>query len=311
MGHHQMKYKITCWLRAGALLALAAGLAGSVSAQQDVQRTFPTPSDAANALMNAVKNNDEQDLRQILGSDSPSLIATGDETEDRESRENFVRKYEEMHRLVKHEETGQTVLYVGAENWPMPVPLVKRDGAWIFDTNTGKREVLYRRIGENELDAIEACHELVDAQREYYQSASTGSVKHFAQEFTSYDGSHGALYWGSSGPGPSSPIGPLLANAGITASDRQPSPFHGYYFRLLTRQGKNARGGAKSYLTAGKMTRGFAVVAFPAEYKSSGVMTFIVSQDGTIYEKDLGPSTGEIARAMEEYNPDASWHRAE
>jgi hypothetical protein len=310
MKRYQLKRKIMYWRRAGNLMAVAAGLAVSVWAQQHVQQTFPTPSDAANALMSAAKNNDERALRKILGSDSPSLIATGDEAEDRESRENFVRKYQEMHRFVK-QETGKMVLHVGAENWPMPVPLVNRDGSWTFDTDAGKRAVLYRRIGENELDTVEACHELVDAQREYYNRASTGSVKQFAQKFTSYDGSQGALYWEPSGSGAESPIGPLLANAGISASDPQPAPFHGYYFHLLTRQGKNARDGARSYITAGKMTRGFAFVAFPAEYKSTGVMTFIVSQDGIIYEKDLGPRTSELARAIEEYNPDVSWHRAE
>jgi hypothetical protein len=301
------------WSTSGAITALAVALTVSALAKDD-QRTFRTPSEAAEALVAAAGNNDEQALRQILGSDSQSILNSGDEAEDRESRATFLRKYQEMHRFVK-EPDGTTALYVGAENWPAPIPLVNRGGSWFFDVDAGRKEILYRRVGANELEAIEVCHELVSAQEEYYKKPSAGSINQYAQKFVSNDNKHDALYWRGNGAGDESPIGPLLARAGMAASDTQlaaqTNPFYGYYYRVLTSQGKHARGGLKSYLVDGRMTGGFAFVAFPAEYKSSGVMTFLVGKDGVVYEKDLGPHTVEIAQGMKEYNPDSTWRKSE
>ena len=214
-----------------------------------------------------------------------------------------------MHRLV-NEPDGTTLLYIGAENWPTPIPLVNKGGSWYFDTAAGKKEILYRRIGRNEISTISVCHELVAAQKEY-------SAQHneYAQKIYSDEGQHNGLYWKAAEGEPQSPIGPLVAAAvaeGFAPSrGGAPTPYRGYYYHMLTRQGMNGPGGAKSYIVNGKMTGGFAFVAYPAEYRSSGVMTFIVNQDGVVYQKDLGPKTDALAKAMKEYNPNSSWQKAE
>jgi len=213
-----------------------------------------------------------------------------------------------MHRLAK-EADGNTILYIGAENWPTPIPLVNNSSSWYFDTETGKKEILYRRIGRNEISTISVCQELAAAQKEYF------SAQHneYASEISSDEGQHNGLYWKAAEGETQSPIGPLVAAAfakGKTA-DAAPTPYRGYYYLILTRQGKNSSGGAKSYIVNGKMTGGFAFVAYPAEYRSSGVMTFIVSEDGVVYQKDLGKKTDALAKAMKEYNPNSSWQKAE
>ena len=245
----------------------------------------------------------------ILGPEGHGLIFWTDNLSDRKAGvDQFAKEYEQMHRLVR-EPDGETTLYVGAENWPFPIPLVERDGSWCFDSALGHKEILYRLIGENEMKAIHVLRALVDAEREYRdQSNAAGGTPQFALHLNSDQGEHDGLYWASSGSGEASPIGPYLAQASYDRSDRQ--PLGGYYFRTLTAQGRNAPGGARNYLVDGKMTGGFAFVAFPAEYPSSGVKTFIVNQDGVIYEKDLGPSTAKIAPAMTTYNPDSSWEAA-
>jgi hypothetical protein len=214
-----------------------------------------------------------------------------------------------MHRLVK-EPDGTTTLYIGAENWPTPIPLLNNGTTWYFDTNAGKQEILYRRIGRNEMSAIRVCQELVAAEKEY--SAQHGE---YAQKTFSDEGQHNGLYWKSAAGEPQSPIGPLVAMAFADASgtdrDSAPTPFHGYYYRILTRQGKNAPGGAKGYIVNGKMTGGVAFIAYPAEYRSSGVMTFIVTEDGVVRQKDLGKRTDALAKAMKECNPDSSWRKVE
>jgi hypothetical protein len=279
-------------------------------AQQPGQKTFSSPEDATNALVTAAQNNDEKAMLDILGPDGKQIVSSGDETEDSESRANFVRRYEQMHRLVK-EPDGTTVLYIGAENWPTPIPLVKQGNSWYFDTEAGKREILYRRVGRNELSTIGVCQELVAAQKEYY------STQHneYAKEIFSDEGQHNGLYWKAAVGEPQSPVGPLVAAAfpkGYAKNqDGSPTPYRGYYYRMLTRQGKNGPGGAKSYLLNGKMAEGFAFLAYPAEYRSSGVMTFIVNQDGVVYQKDLGKKTEVLAKAMKEYNPNSSWQKAE
>jgi hypothetical protein len=220
-----------------------------------------------------------------------------------------------MHRIA-NEPDGTMTLYVGAENWPLPIPLVNKNGAWYFDTDSGRQEIVFRRIGKNELTAIQACYELVDAQKKYYaKPPQGGSANHYAQRFVSDEGKHNGLYWWGASDEFDSPLDPLIASAGKDNSQNKPNedpmPFSGYYFRLLTGQGEDAPGGAKSYIVNGTMTGGFAFVAYPAEYGSSGVMTFAVGQDGTVYQKDLGASTTDLATAMTQFDPDSTWERVE
>jgi len=278
-------------------------------AQQPGQKTFRSAEDAANALVTAAQANDEKMMLQILGPNGEQIVSSGDETEDANSRANFVGKYREMHRLVK-EPDGTTTLYIGAENWPTPIPLVYQGNSWYFDTEAGKQEVLYRRIGRNELSAIRVCQELVAAQREY-----SAEHKEYARKIFSDEEQHNGLYWKAAAGEPQSPIGPLVASAvaqGYAPSQPgAPTPYRGYYFHVLTRQGKNAPGGAKNYVVNGRMTDGFAFVAYPAEYRSSGVMTFIVTEDGVVYQKDLGRKTDVLAKDMKEYDPNPSWQKAE
>jgi hypothetical protein len=278
-------------------------------AQQPDQKTFSSPEDASQALVTAAQANDEKTMLNILGPDGKQIVSSGDETEDATSRANFVEKYREMHRLVK-EPDGTTTLYIGAENWPTPIPLVNHGDSWYFDTGAGKKEILYRRIGQNEISSIRVCQELVASQKEYY------SAQHneYAEKIFSDEGQHNGLYWKAADGAPESPIGPLVAAAAEGYSKSQtgaPTPYQGYYFHILTRQGKNGPSGAKSYIVNGKMTGGFAFVAYPAEYRSSGVMTFIVNDDGVVYEKDLGRKTDVVAKKMKEYNPNSNWKKAE
>src|ERR1700678_2888516 len=279
-------------------------------AQQPGQKTFSSPEDASHALVAAAQGNDEKTMLNILGPDGKQIVASGDETEDASSRANFVEKYQEMHRLVK-EPDGTTTLYIGAENWPTPIPLVNKGNSWYFDTEAGKQEILYRRIGENETSTIRVCQELVAAQKEYHATQHD----QYAQTIFSDQGQHNGLYWKAGDGEPQSPIGPLVASAvakGYAKSpDGAPTPYRGYYYLILTRQGKNAPGGAKNYVASGKMTGGFAFVAYPAEYRSSGVMTFIVGEDGVVYERDLGKKTNAAANSIKEYNPNSRWQEAE
>jgi hypothetical protein len=294
-------------LAAVAILLTACFLTRSM-AQQTGQKTFSSPEDASNALVAAMQSNDEKVLLDILGPDGKQIVSSGDEAEDAESRANFVQRYQQMHRLVK-EPDGTTVLYIGAENWPTPIPLVNNSSSWYFDTEAGKKEILYRRIGRNEISTISVCQELVAAQKEYY------SAQHneYAQSIFSAEGQHNGLYWKAAEGEPQSPIGPLVASAFAEGKSPgvAPTPYRGYYFHILTRQGKTGSGGAKSYVVNGKMTEGFAFVAYPAEYRSSGVMTFIVDQDGVVYQKDLGKKTDALAKNMKEYNPNSGWQKAE
>lgn len=302
--------------RAGFLTLAAAAilLAGSFPtrcvAQQPGQKKFPSPGDAINAFVTAAQNNDESAMLDILGADGKQIVSSGDKTQDARNRANFVEKYQQMHRLVK-EPDGTVTLYIGAENWPAPIPLVNRGNQWYFDTEAGKKEILYRRVGRNEMSAIRVCQELAAAQKEYYSSEQN----EYAQKIFSDEGQHNGLYWKAAEGKPQSPIGPLVAEAVaegyVKGQDVAPTPYRGYYYHILTRQGKNAPGGAKSYIADGKMTGGFAFIAYPAEYRSSGVMTFIVSEDGMVYQKDLGKKTEVLAKGMKEYNPNASWQKAE
>jgi hypothetical protein len=223
---------------------------------------------------------------------------------------NFAKKYQEMHRLV-NEPDGSTTLYIGAENWPAPIPLTHKGNVWYFDTAAATKEILYRRVGRNEITTIRVCQELVAAQKDYFSQ----SHSEYAQRFFSDTGQHNGLYWTAADGVPQSPIGPLIASAVAEGYENIPqggaTPFHGYYFHILTAQGHHAPGGSKTYIVRGKMTGGFAFVAYPAEYRSSGVMTFIVGSNGVVYEKDLGKNTEAIVKAMKKFDPDSSWHTSE
>jgi hypothetical protein len=298
------------WLAAAALL-LAGGfvLAPRSLAQQPGQRTFSSPAAAASALFAAIHSNDERAILAILGPDGRRIVSSGDAEEDAADRANFVHRYDEMHRLAQ-EPDGTLTLYVGAENWPMPIPIARSGHAWYFDTAAGRREILYRRIGRNEISAIRVLEELVAAQKEYRSTHDE-----FAERIYSRPGLHDGLYWQQVAGEPESPIGPLVASA-VAAGYPGPhsgtrTPFRGYYYHTLKRQGAHAPGGAQSYLAGGKMTGGFAFVAYPAQYRSSGVMTFIVGEDGVVYQKDLGRMTEVLAKALQSYDPGPSWRRSE
>jgi len=302
------------WVNLPKLAAIAILLTGCVPtrsmAQQQGQKTFSSPEEASNALVTAAQNNDEKAMLEILGPDAKRIVSSGDETEDADNRANFAQRYQEMHRLVK-EPNGTTTLYAGTQNWPMPIPLVNKGNLWYFDTEAGQKEILYRRIGRNEISTIHVCQELVAAEKEYMSQ-----MKAYAQKFFSDEGQQNGLYWQAADGQPQSPIGPLVASAVAEGyapgkDSAPPTPYRGYYYHILSRQGASAPGGAKSYIVNGKMTKGFAVVAYPAEYRTSGVMTFIVGEDGVVRRKDLGKNTDVLAKAMKEYNPDSTWKRDE
>jgi Protein of unknown function (DUF2950) len=291
-------------------LLLIGGLASASLAQQTGQKTFSSPEEAATEFTTAAQGNDQKAMLDILGADGKQIISSGDDVEDAHDRADFVQRFKEMHRFV-NEPDGTTTLYIGARNWPTPIPLVNRGGSWYFDVDAGKTEILYRRIGRNEMSTIHVCKELVASEREYF--ATHGHV--YAQKIISDAGEHNGLFWKAADGEPQSPIGPLIASAAaegyVKNEGEPPTPYRGYYYRGLSQQGKYGQGGATKYIVGGRMTEGFAFVAYPAEYKSSGVMSFIVSEDGAVYQKDLGEKTEALAKAMKEFNPDPSWRKAE
>jgi DUF2950 family protein len=302
-------YRIADFAEIAALaFLLTSCVPTGTSAQQKGQKTFSSPEDAANALVAAAQADDPKALLDILGPGGKEIISSGDPTQDAENRTRFTKKYEEMHRFVK--EPGGSMLYIGAENWPYPIPLVNKANLWYFDTEAGRKEILYRRVGRNEMSAIRICQELVAAQKEYYSAQNN----QYAPKIFSDEGQHNGLYWKAATGEPQSPIGPLVAAAVaegyVKGQAGPPTPYRGYLFHVLTRQGKHAPGGAKNFIANGKMTEGFAFMAYPAEYRSSGVMTFIVGADGLVYQKDLGKKTEALGKAMQEYDLDSTWKKA-
>jgi hypothetical protein len=284
-------------------------------AQQSGEKTYATPGEAVLTLYNAAKANNGSEMEVIFGKNTNAILHTGDEVADKNMVARFVMRYDQMHRVVL-EPDGTVTLYVGAENWPMPIPIAKNgSGESYFDTEAGMKEILYRRIGTNENDAIDTLHTLVEAQREYAsQPREGGKSGQYALKFVSTAGKQDGLYWKTGENQPPSPIGPLIANAssqGYTMEHGKVTPFHGYYFRVLTKQGAAAKGGARDYLVNGQLVRGFAFVAYPAEYRNSGVMTFIVNQDGVVYQKDVGEDSAKIAATMSEYNSGKTWQPAD
>jgi len=302
------------WIHFPALAVAVILLTGCFPArslaQQNGQKTFSSAEDASAALLAATQSNDEKVLLEILGPDGKQIVSSGDDAEDALNRANFVEKFQEMHRLVK-EPDGTVTLYIGAHNWPTPIPIVSNGNSWYFNTDAAKSEILARRIGRNEMSAIRVCQELVAAQKEYRSAQKS----EYAAKIFSDKGQNNGLYWEVPEGGPQSPIGPLVAWAvaeeNAKSRGEAPVPFRGYYFEILTRQGKNAPGGAKSYITSGKMSGGFAFVAYPAEYRSSGVMTFIVGEDGVVFENDLGKKTESLAKSIREFNPTPAWQKAD
>ncbi len=275
--------------------------------------TFGSPDDAGKALVQAAKSGDRNVMIRIFGPSTEELIYSGDAERDEDSLSAFVSDFDTMHRWRKLE-NGSQLLLTGADNQPFPIPLTKNaTGQWFFDIDAGKKELLARRIGKNELAAIDVCAAIAAAQTEYYDQQYDGH-KQFAQKLLSDAGKQNGLYWQPADGQPKSPLGPSIAFATEETNKIRPDlhqPFYGYYFRMLYKQGRNARGGAKGYIVNGNMTEGFAIAAYPAKYGDSGIMTFIVDQTGVIYQKDLGKTTDQLAAAMTEFNPDRSWEKVE
>jgi len=279
-------------------------------AQEAGQKTFATLQDASTALYQAAKSGDKTAVESVLGASSAGVISSGDAVLDQKNLDDFLRRYEQMNRWGK-EVNGDQTLFLGAENWPFPVPLKKdAGGQWYFDTKAGLEEILYRRIGHNEYAAIRVCGILADGQIDYYAALHDGSTVHqYAQKLISDPGKQNGLYWKAAEGEPDSPIGPLIAYANGEGYQDKDAAFHGYFFRALTSQGPKAPGGAKNYIVNGAMTGGFGFLAYPAIYRNSGVMTFLVDRQGVIYEKDLGPHTPDAVKTMTSFNADSTWRK--
>lgn len=289
---------------------------GSYRKADAQQKTFKSSEEAVKNLIDAVKADDTKELLAIFGSAAKELISSGDEVADKAGRERFVKSYEEMNKLV-NESDKKVILHVGNEDWPLPIPLIKKGEKWFFDAKAGKEEILNRRIGRNELNTIQTCLAYVDAQREYALKDWDGDgLFEYAQKFVSTPGKKDGLYWEAKEGEEQSPLGPLVAKAvkaGYTLrkSGEKPKPYQGYFYKILKAQGKNAPGGEYDYMVRGKMIGGFALVAYPAQYGNSGVMIFMVNHDGAVYQKDLGRETEKIASAMKKFNPDKTWKKVE
>jgi len=286
-----------------ALLQFGVSAAFAAAPQQ---KTFSSPEEAVKATIAAAKANNDKELLAIFGPQAKELISSGDPVADKERRARFLAAYDEKNRLAKEGEN--TVLIVGKNEWPFPIPLIKQGDRWMFDTEQGREEILNRRIGENELFTINTLLAVVDAQREYaMQDRNKNGLHDYAQKFISDAGKKNGLYWDAKAGEPESPLGPIMKQARNEGYKSGTPSYHGYHYRILTAQGKNAPGGAYSYIIKGQMMGGFAVVAYPAEYGNSGVMTFVVNHDGKVSQKDLGKNTATVAAAMKEYNPDKTW----
>ena len=292
-----------------AIFLTIFGLAGiSHAAAAAQQKTFASAQEAVKALVAAAKNADSKELMALFGVGSKELIFSADAVADKQRHERFVKAYEEKNRLVQ--QGNDMILVIGKEDWPFPIPVMKKGDSWVFDLDRGREEILNRRIGQNELDVIQVALAYVDAQREYAMKVrGKEGLLEYAQKFRSDAGKKNGLYWDAKAGEEQSPLGAFAARArseGYRAGDK-PIPYHGYYYKILTAQGKDASGGAYSYIVKGKMIGGFALVAYPAEYRNSGVMSFIVNHDGKVFQKDLGKNTASAAKGITVYNPDSTW----
>jgi hypothetical protein len=312
------------WLSA-ALLGVLAGVCGAVALAQDAATaaappagiaTYPSCKAAASAFITAVKANDAAQLKGILGEKASDLLSSGDPARDEQSRLQFIKNYDTAH-AISYETKDRATLTVGTKAWPLPFPIVRANGVWFFDAEAGAQELAYRRIGHNELDAMKVMRALIDAQKAYAAGAHDGQpAGAYAQRIRSKPGTQNGLYWDVKEDEAPSPAGDLIAEAtsegageGETLPNGKPTPFHGYYYRVLRKQGENAPGGAKDYVIDGRMTGGFAILAWPAEYGRSGVMTFMASKRGRLYESDLGADTETAVKSLRSFDPGTNWRR--
>jgi hypothetical protein len=303
---HRSRSLFAVCLTAAALLFAAAPTA---RAQQD----YKTPQDAVDALVATAKSGDMKAALAVLGRGGEDIISSGDKVADDAARARFVSSYDTKH-SIKMDGDAKATLIIGDNDYPFPIPLGRnKNGSWSFDTDAGREEILARRIGHNEISTIQTALAYVDAQNDYAAKDRGDGVGAYAQRFISDPGKKNGLYWPAAAGEEESPLGELFAAAskqGYKAGEGR-SPYHGYYYKILTKQGPAAPGGAADYVVKGKMIGGFGLVAYPAEYRNSGVMTFIVSHDGTVYQKDLGPKTEQLAEAISAFNPDKTWQKAE
>jgi hypothetical protein len=271
------------------------------------QATFGTPEEAAGALVAALERRDRAQLGKLLGPKTDALLSSGDPVSDSVARAEFVRRYRVKHELVAGD-PEDIVLRVGEDHWPLPIPIVRRNGRWYLDGAAGAEEIVMRRIGANELRTIAVLHGVVDAQSEYASEAHDGAAAGvFAQTFRSETGKHNGLYWQPAPGEAPSPAGPLLAKAASEGYAGPAEAYHGYRYRMLASQGPAARGGARDYVVDGRGTGGFALIAWPVQYGSSGVMTFMVNQDGVVWQRNLGPNTEKTVATIQQFNPDSTW----
>ena len=297
--------------KASPILLYAALLSWSASSL--AQERFKTPEAAVDALVAAAKSGDVKAILAVLGPSGRAIVSSGDPVADRNTKEKFISVYDAKH-AIEMEGDGTRTLIVGDDDWPFPIPLVNKGGQWQFNTEAGLDEILRRRIGRNELSVIQVSLAYVQAQNEYASLDPGGLGRHvYAQRIVSRPGKKDGLYWPTAEGETPSPLGELAAKASAEGykTGSAPIPYHGYYYRILKRQGAGAPGGAYDYLVDGKMIGGFALLAFPAEYGNSGIMTFMVNQDGTVYQKDLGPKTADLARKIESFAPDQTWTKVE
>ncbi len=288
--------------------ALLVGTVLSAAAQQ----AFKTADDAASALASAAKSGDRAAILKVLGDDGADIVSSGDPVDDAATRARFVAAYDEKHAIEKQGDS-KAIMIVGQDDFPFPIPIVRKGDAWRFDTAAGRLEILYRRIGRNELDTIQACLAYVDAQNDYADKDHGSGVGAYAQRIVSQPGKQDGLYWPTKAGEEESPLGALVAEAtsqGYRVGGER-APFHGYYYKVLTKQGPKAPGGDLDYVVSGKMIGGFGLVAYPAEYGNSGVMTFLVNHAGTVFQKDLGENTAQIAERMTSFNPDQTWKKVD
>jgi len=295
--------------------ALWLGVAQAAPANApEPQRGFASAEEAVQALIAALRNNHEAELRAILGPKADRVLDSGDRYADQELHRRFIALYDEKHRVAP-KGRGRAELDVGPDDWPLPIPLVEESGQWLFDTKAGAQTIVDRRIGRNELSAIRTLLACVDAQRDYFDRTKQASgVGTYATRLLSTPGRHDGLYWPVAEGGTESPLGPLIDSAQDAGYPGElvggkPIPYEGYYFRILKAQGPNGDGGAKNYIRSGRMTGGFALIAWPATFESSGIMTFIVGPDGDVYQKALGPDTTLIASSVARFDPDLTWAR--
>jgi hypothetical protein len=296
------------------ILMIVIGLQGCFFRATVNQEAFESPEKAVAALAQAVEESNTNELVSLIGPKSETLISSGDEVQDRQRQEKFIKAYDQKNRLEMCDD-GIVKLFIGDDDWPFPFPIVKTGENWHFDAKSGKEEILNRWIGENELSAIQVCLAISDAQRDYADLMNEmHGQPEYAQKFKSSKGQKDGLYWEASPDCKPSPLGPLVANARAKGYDNtvgESVPYHGYLYKILKVQGESANGGAYSYVINGKMIGGFGIVAFPAVYGSSGVHTFIVNYEGIVYLKDLGENTTNIAATMTTFNPDATWNKVE